>query len=443
MNGQSPDLAYLDQQLLRIQILLERPAVQIQLLAIAIALCLGWLVSHWIWKETQNRFPPSRNLEQKPTRLSWREYGIALICLLATPVFSIGFVHLFQYLLFEQGLRAGLLTVAIQILRFFLLFRFFLLSLCILFSPKAVTYYRYRLFSPIFALVVIVSILKQSFDVVKILNVHIITLFDQSVTLDGILTTALGLYFWIVIVSLFEKIYQYFLSADLRQKFLATEAIPLLIRYFLIGFGVVLIFGYVGISGTALAAISGGLSVGIGFGLREVISNFVSGIWLLFEGALKPGDVISLDGEISEVQRLGVRATTIRAIQDNSEKIIPNQTFFTQNVTTLTGSNNLVYRSLVVGVSYRCDPDEVRKILLDIAANHPQVLKSPAPAAFFTNFGDSSLDFELKFWLDDPLIIKTVTSELACSIWHQFAENNIEIPYPQRDLHLRSGFSPE
>ncbi len=213
----------------------------------------------------------------------------------------------------------------------------------------------------------------------------------------------------------------------------------LILRYFLIALGTVLIFGYVGVSPTAVAAISGGLSVGLGFGLKEVISNFVSGIWLLFEGALKPGDIIKIDGDISKVVRLGVRATTVQVVKDNSEEIIPNQIFFTQNVSTLTGSNNLVFLSLVVGAHYDCSPPKVIEVLLSVAHEHPQVLETPPPSAFALNFGDSSIDYELKFCIADPLIFKVVTSELICAVWQAFADHGIEMPYPQRDLHIRSG----
>lgn len=202
--------------------------------------------------------------------------------------------------------------------------------------------------------------------------------------------------------------------------------------------GIVFIFGYVGFNPTAFAAITGGLSVGIGFGLKEVFSNFISGIVLLFEGTLKPGDIIEIGGESSEVKKLSFRSTTVRVFKDNSEKIIPNQNFFTQDFTTFTGSNRLVRRSLKVSTSYDCDPQKVINLLLQIAAQHPRILQEPPPLAFFVNFGDSSLNFEISFWLDDPLIGKTVASEIGCKIWKTFAESKIEIPYPQRDLHIRS-----
>jgi small-conductance mechanosensitive channel len=178
--------------------------------------------------------------------------------------------------------------------------------------------------------------------------------------------------------------------------------------------------------------------VGIGFGLQQIVSNFISGILLLFEGVLRPGDVINVDGDTCQVKKLGIRATTVLKTSDNSEQIIPNQTFFTQNVTTFTGSDRLVCLYLQVGASYNCDPQKVMDILIQVACQHPGVLKVPSPSAVLISFSESSLDFELSFWLDDPLIGKTITSELGCAIWKAFAENGIEIPFPQQDIHIRN-----
>ena len=104
----------------------------------------------------------------------------------------------------------------------------------------------------------------------------------------------------------------------------------------------------------------------------------------------------------------------------------------------MTGSDHRVRRSLTVGTSYNSNPQEVIKILLEIVDQHPEVLNDPAPLVYLINFGESSLDFEMTVWLENPIIGKRVISELACQIWKTFAEKNIEIPYPQRDLHIRS-----
>ncbi|MFN5516382.1 MAG: mechanosensitive ion channel family protein [Cyanobacteriota bacterium] len=216
----------------------------------------------------------------------------------------------------------------------------------------------------------------------------------------------------------------------------SLRAALILSRYFLIGLGVVVIVGYIGVNPTAFAAITGGLSVGVGFGLKEVFSNFISGIILLFERSLKPGDLIDVEGKLGIVQTLNMRATTVKILGDNSEKIIPNQTFFTTNVTTYTGSDRLIRYSLSVGAGYDCDPDQVLELLLDIAGSHPEVLTAPAPSAFLSEFADSSIAYSLNFSLADPTTRLRVKSDLSRQIWRRFKAEGISIPYPQRDLHL-------
>ncbi|MGK7871860.1 MAG: mechanosensitive ion channel family protein [Xenococcaceae cyanobacterium] len=434
----SLDFAHLSDLILKSFHALERPVVQIQLLGIAMVISLAWLTSKGIWIQLQRRFLAINYLEWSGGKLSRQQYAAALFRYLFTSVLSLVAVNLLRKGFLHLGLVAGLLTVAIKILWVFLFYRGFLLGCYAAFPTDAVSRYRFWFFAPLFIFFVIRITLSLLTDVEQLAQVVPVKLFGTPVTLGAILVTTVGLYFWIVGVFMIENLLLYFFSAGTRLEPGAGKAASLIIRYLLIGLGIVLIFGYVGFNATALAAITGGLSVGIGFGLKEVISNFLSGIWLLFEGSLKPGDVINVGGELSQVKELGVRAATVQVTRDNSKKIIPNQLFFTEEITTYTGSDHLVYRSLSVGASYECDPQKVLDILLQVARQHPKVLKDPAPRAFFVGFGSSSLDFELKFWLDDPLIGKTVTSEVGCAVWQAFAENHIEIPYPQRDLHLRS-----
>jgi len=431
------NLNYLWAELVKVGIVLQRPAVQIQIGGIAVSILLTWLISKWTWIQLERRFPKVSEFEMSEQRLSWRQYGAALLRYLLTPTLSLVAVNWLRIGFEQWGWFAGYLSDGIELLGDLWLYRLFLVSLYALFPANSVSHEQKRFFSPLFYLFIIGRILSLFLDLQEFSDVTLIKLFGESVTFKAVVVTVAGLYFSIVGASLLEKLLlKVFLGRNFQDPTI-TQVVSLLLRYFLIGLGIVLIFGYVGISPTALAAITGGLSIGVGFGLKEVISNFVSGIWLLFEGALKPGDIITINGKMSQVTKLGIRATTVQVLKDNSEEIIPNQIFFTQNVSTLTGSNRLVYHSLTVGASYQCSPPKVIKILLQVALDHPQVLKHPAPKAFAIGFGDSSIDFELKFWLNDPLIDKTVKSQLICDIFQAFADNEIEIPYPQRDLRIR------
>ncbi|MGK7917866.1 MAG: mechanosensitive ion channel family protein [Prochloraceae cyanobacterium] len=403
---------------------------------LSILLALGF--SKGLWIQLKRRFPKLKQIDISHQKLDWQQYGFALIRYLLTPTLCFVTVSLLIIVLRQWGWAFGYLVDGERILVDFWLYRFFLLSISALFPVETVNRYRNSLFAPLFFLFIVGRILNWFLDLQDIAKVSLLNLFGKPVTLEAIFVIIAGFYFLTVTTSLLEKIIILFLPSRLFPEPKAKQAISIVFRYFVIGIGIVIIFGYIGVNPTAFAAITGGLSVGIGFGLKEVISNFVSGVWLLFEGSLKIGDIILFDGEWSQVTGLGIRATKVKVIKNNFELIIPNQTFFTQQVSTLTGSDSFIRSSLQVGTSYGSNPQKVEQLLEQVARNHPQVLNEPVPQAFFVGFGESSLDFDLRFWLDDPMLSFPVTSELRNLVWQTFAENNIEIPFPQRDLHIRS-----
>jgi small-conductance mechanosensitive channel len=412
-----------------------RSDVQNQVLIIFLSLTIGWLLSKWIWKRLQKSYPLATVITND--KLSPRQYLAFLLKAVDFPIISLLFLNLSQILFFSQNLTRGLLNVAIKLVVCYLVYRCFLAILYATFNLKIIRQYHQRLFAPIFTLFVLRTFINLYNDIQIVSQVSPFKLFNTPLTLGAIFILLAGPYFCIVIVILIENLVFSLIHLKSKAEQGKTQATLLLIRYFFIGLGIVVILGYVGVDGKALATITGGLSVGIGFGLQQVVSNFVSGILLLFEKVLKPGDIISIEGQTSQVKKLGIRATTVQMLSDNSEKIIPNQTFFTQDVTTYTGSNSLVNCSITVGVSYSANPKQVMNLLIEIAQDHSQVLKNPEPSVFFLNFGDSSLNFEIKFWLDNVKIRKNVISDLNCSILDTFAQHNIEIPFPQRDIHIR------
>ena len=432
------NLGFLWTELLKVAIVLQRPVVQIQFLAMAVSILLGYSVRKWSWTQLRRRFPVLSRYEMKRSKLSGWQFSAALIDNLLGPTLILIAIGLLKISFEQWGWFTGYLSDGIKLAVYLCCYRLFLVSLYALFPSNSVSRYRQSLIAPLFYLLALGIVLSWFLDLQELSEVTLIELFGELVTLGEAFVIIAGLYFWIVGTPLLEKLLlKVFLGRKLQAP-RAKQIISFLLRYSLMGLGIILIFGYAGVNPTAIAAITGGLSVGIGFGLKEVISNFVSGIWLLFEGTLKEGDMIAIDEKMSKVTKLGIRATTVEVIEDNSEEIIPNQTLFTQNISTYTGTNDLVRHSVIVGASYECSPTRVIEILLQVAQQQPQVLRDPSPQAFAIGFGDSSIDFELKFWIDNPSIFKIVTSQLICDIWQAFADNNIEIPYPQRDLHLRS-----
>ncbi len=213
------------------------------------------------------------------------------------------------------------------------------------------------------------------------------------------------------------------------------RAMELMIRYLLVGFGILLVIDHLGIRGNAILAIAGGLSVGLGFGIKEVFSNFVSGLWLLVEGSVRPGEVLFIDGDPCEVRSLGLRAAVLWRNRDNAELVIPNQTFFTNTTTTYTGSDSLRRSQVLVSAAYHQDPEQVMALLEATASGCTRVLAEPAPKGLLLSYGDSSINYAVRFWIANPMDNVGICSEIANAIWHAFKQQGIEIPFPQLVLH--------
>jgi small-conductance mechanosensitive channel len=194
----------------------------------------------------------------------------------------------------------------------------------------------------------------------------------------------------------------------------------------------------VGIDLTALAVFSGAVGVGLGFGLQKVVSNFVSGIILLLDRSVKPGDTIAVAGYYGRIDSLGARYALV-ITRDGVEHLIPNEEFITTRVENWSYSNQNIRLRKMVGVHYKSDIHKARDLCLEAAAEVDRILTDPKPAGLLRDFNDSSVDLVVRFWIRDPMNGRAnVTSELLFNIWDKFAEHGIEIPYPQRDLHLRS-----
>jgi len=193
---------------------------------------------------------------------------------------------------------------------------------------------------------------------------------------------------------------------------------------------------YLGIGFTNLAIVAGALSVGIGFGLQSIFNNFVSGLILLVERPIKVGDWIEVGAYQGTVKRISVRATEIETVHRDSV-IVPNANLITDTVTNSMHNDRTCRVDLPVGVSYDTDVELLRQTLLDVAATHNAVLKSPAPFVYFAGYGESSLDFELRVFLRNIGRRLLVSSELRFAIWFALKDADIAMPFPQRDIHIK------
>jgi potassium efflux system protein len=213
-------------------------------------------------------------------------------------------------------------------------------------------------------------------------------------------------------------------------------AITSLLRYAIVITGTIAGLQLLGMRWSQLQWLAAALTVGLGFGLQEIFANFVSGLILLFERPFRVGDVISVGDLTGRVTRIRTRATTILDF-DNREIVVPNKNFITGQLLNWTLSDAMTRLTVKVGVAYGTDPDEVHRLLLQVAEDHPLVVRDPEPCSWFLAFGASSLDFELRVFvaaLGDRL---QVTSDLHREVARRFAEHGIEIAFPQMDLHVR------
>lgn len=197
-----------------------------------------------------------------------------------------------------------------------------------------------------------------------------------------------------------------------------------------------------GLNLRSLLVVGGALGLGVGLGLQNIVSNFVAGLVILWEGPVKVGDLIEVGNTQGEVIRIGARGTWVRTF-DNQVIIVPNSEFINQRVSNWTANDRIVRLSIPVGVSYDSDLDRVRAVMLEIAKSHADVLTSPPPNAIVTGFGDNAVNITLR--VSTALLTErmpTIRSDLFLEIFRVFREKNIEMPFPQRDLHIRSVEAP-
>ena len=272
----------------------------------------------------------------------------------------------------------------------------------------------------------------------EIFTTNLFTLGQSNITLGTIFYLIIGFIILSYVARRFRDILvnRILIKANVDKG--ARNSIGLITRVMFIFVGSIFIIQTAGIDMSSLSLLAGALGVGIGFGLQNITDNFISGIIILFEKPIKVGDRIVVGGTEGDVINISVRATTILT-NENISIIVPNSEFISSRVTNWSHNDRNIRFDLPVGVSYGEDPSKVKKVLLDVAMENVHVLKKPEPIVFFDEFADSSLNFTLGVWTstytDKPRRLK---SELYFEIFEQFKKEGIEIPFPQRDIHIKS-----
>ncbi len=192
-----------------------------------------------------------------------------------------------------------------------------------------------------------------------------------------------------------------------------------------------------GINLSSLAFMAGALGIGIGFGLQNIVNNFISGIILLFDPSIQVGDMVQIGEDWGTVNRINIRTTIVQTF-DNAALIIPNSQMLSDRVTNWSHRDPKVRRQVDVGVAYGSDVQLVRKVLLEIIHDMPDIMDDPAPRVDFSDFADSALIFRIRFWITSPEFWLTAPTELRFRIDEEFKKHGIEIAFPQQDIHIRS-----
>lgn len=215
-------------------------------------------------------------------------------------------------------------------------------------------------------------------------------------------------------------------------------AVGTIVRYVAVLIGLFIILQTLGIDLSSVTILAGALGIGIGFGLQNVTNNFVSGLIILFERPIKVGDRIEVGDINGDVTQISMRATTI-VTNDNISIIVPNSEFISSTVINWSHSDRNIRFNIPVGVSYDSDPEKVKKVLLEVVNANPGVLNEPKPDVLFDEYDDSSINFNLRVWTNEyinrPGLLK---SQLYFEIFKRFKEEKIEIPFPQRDIHIKN-----
>lgn len=467
--------AFLDLWLSSVK-LLARPAVQRQVLIALIVIVAAFLISRWITARMRRRYTARTQavrdaivadaqaaldatddddtelhahylaqIEDEATlaKAVDRQLGARRVIhlILAQSVYPLlALVGLYtSYVVFvAQNWYGGLLAELTILFVIYALYRLALGTAFALGNPQRVAYYQHRLFGPLVIVAVVLFILDTVANIDLLAEAQIMPLQSGWLTVGAVFTATFGYYVWIMVISLLKSIALAYAGRQGSVNTGSLDAGLTLIQYSLVAAGLFGVFRLLQFNAATVAAITGGLSIGVGIALQDVLKNFLGGIIVLFEGSVRPGDWIEVSGTEGEIASLSIRSTVVRTF-DNVEYIVPNQDWLNSTVKTFTRSSRRGRARIPIGVSYNADPHAVQQLLIDTAKAHPDVLAEPPPVAPLVDFGASSVDFILLAWVEDAKIRGKVAGELRLCIWDALAEAGIEIPFPQQDIHIRSG----
>jgi len=264
---------------------------------------------------------------------------------------------------------------------------------------------------------------------------------QQRVSLAMVLTALLTVVLTVIAALWIGRMLEARIMALQHVEINLRFALTKILRTILVVVAVLIALPIVGIDITVLSVFGGALGVGIGFGLQKVVANYISGFTILLDRTVSPGDLVTVDHFYGEVTKLTSRCIIVRG-PDGTEAIVPNETVITSTIINHSYSNRRVLMRIPVQISYSSNLETALKLMVEAAYSHPRVLKDPPPTALLTAFGDNGINLELLVWIEDPERGRlNLNSDLNLALYKAFGANNIEIPYPQRDIRIVGGLN--
>ena len=395
----------------------------IELSLIIIAIAVAWPISIFVRKRVQAR--STKDARNALLQRFWLTLGK-----LAFPIVWLGLQWIVITAMAYLGYRHAALVVASSLLSAWIV-----ISLATVFVVNPLWSLSIAIIAWIVAALNIVGLLD---NIVVILDGAALSLGQVNISALAVVQglIALGVLLWITTIA------GQVIDGRIKSSPNLTPSIKVLttklVRILLVVAAVIFALKIVGIDLTAFAVVGGAIGVGLGFGLQKIFANLVSGFILLLDKSIKPGDVIAIADYYGRVDSLGARYVSVLT-RDGIEHLIPNEELITTRVENWSHSHNLLRIRKTVGIHYKSDVRKAIALCLEAAEETPRILKDPVPVCHLREFADSSVNLEVRFWIDDPMNGRAnVVSVLQLGIWDKFHEHGIEIPYPQRDLHLRS-----
>ncbi len=400
---------------------LSEAGFYVSMFGIALAVSIGWLMGLLIQRRVKQQLETKKLLKLDP------EFILKPLSLLG-PLLTLVYLAVIKPFMYQYGDKvwtdaamslavAYLFAKMVVLMLGFRLIGYFIATLIMIVAGLEVS----GLFAPILAYLDSIA-----FEISKV-KVSLLSI------IKGVI--ALVIVFWAA--GALSKTLESYLRRTSSLSYNARELTVTFFKLFLYFLALLITLSYAEVDLTAFAVFGGALGVGLGLGLQKMAANFISGVSLLMEKSVQVGDLIQLGEDTGWVRQLNIRYMLIETF-DGREIFIPNEDFASSRVTNWTHTNRRARVGFKIGVAYGSDPKQVIDILLACAIQHPRCLKEPAPAAFLREFADSSLNFELTFWVDDVRDGRYgPQSDVMITILEKFKEAGIEIPYPQRVVHLQ------